>query len=151
MNKGIQAVYSRVWGSYELINSILTLGLDARWRKKAARLAVKTSLEQKQKRFLDICSGTGQTALNLSRRLSSAACIIAADFSLQMTKKAAAKTSKKGIKNILFVLSDAVQLPFDDNSFDVVYFNSLLMHTDHHKVINECLRVLKPKGKLITL
>jgi demethylmenaquinone methyltransferase/2-methoxy-6-polyprenyl-1,4-benzoquinol methylase len=156
MNKGIQAVYSRIWGSYELINSILTLGLDARWRKKAASLAVKTSLEQKQTRFLDICSGTGQTALNLSRCLSSAACITAADFSLQMLKEAAAKTSEKGIKNILFVLTDAVQLPFDDNSFDgiTIAFATRNLNAKEGHLLNafrEFHRVLKPGGCFFNL
>jgi len=156
MNKGIQAFYSQIWGSYELINSILTLGLDARWRKKAARLAVKNSLEHKQTRFLDICSGTGQTAIYMSRRLSSASCIIAADFSLQMLKVAAAKISKKGIKNILFIFSDALHLPFDDNSFDgitISFATRNLNAKEGHllSAFREFHRVLKPGGCFLNL
>jgi demethylmenaquinone methyltransferase/2-methoxy-6-polyprenyl-1,4-benzoquinol methylase len=154
MNKGIQAFYSQIWGSYELLNRILTLGLDARWRKKAARLAVKASLEKK--RFLDICSGTGQTAIHLSRRLSSATCIIAADFSLQMLKVAAVKTSEKGIKNISFILTDALRLPFDDNSFDVITisFGTRNLNSKEGHLLNafrEFHRVLKPGGCVFNL
>lgn len=150
MNKGIQKFYARIWGSYELINSILTLGLDARWRKKAAAWAIKTS--RKPGWFLDICSGTGQTAINLGRSLPYPNRIIAADFSSQMLKLAAANTGKKNkkkITNISFTLADALQLPFPDNSFDAVTISFATRNLDAQpghliKAFREFHRVLKP-------
>lgn len=154
MNKGIQRFYTRIWGSYELINSLITLGLDALWRKKAAKLAVKTSLQQE--RFLDICSGTGQTAVNLGKRLPSTACIVSADFSYQMLKEAAEKIKKKGIQNIRFTLTDALHLPFEDNTFDsiTITFATRNLNAKEGHLLNafrEFHRVLKPGGCFLNL
>lgn len=147
MNNVIQKFYARIWGSYELINSLLTLGLDAWWRKKAAALAVKSS--HTPGLFLDICSGTGQTAINLGRQLPYPNRIISADFSPQMLKQAFANVQKKKITTISFTLADALQLPFKDNSFDAVTISFATRNLDAlpgHliKAFREFHRVLKP-------
>lgn len=154
MNKGIQEFYSRIWGSYELINTILTLGLDARWRSKAVKRAVEPN--HRPGRFLDICSGTGQTALNLAKRLPSTAQIFAADFSHPMLKTAAAKTRQKGLKNISFTLTDAIHLPFENNSFDMIVITFATRNLDSKpghllKAFREFHRVLKPGGSFLNL
>ena len=154
MNKGIQRFYTRIWGSYELINSILTLGMDARWRKKAVKLAIKSSREPGL--FLDICSGTGQTAVDLSRRLPYPNRIIAADFSPQMLTQAAAKIQEKGIANISFTFADALLLPFADNSFDAVTISFATRNLDAKQghlpqAFREFHRVLKPGGCFFNL
>jgi demethylmenaquinone methyltransferase/2-methoxy-6-polyprenyl-1,4-benzoquinol methylase len=154
MNKGIRAFYSRIWGSYELINSIITLGLDARWRKKTAKIASEKSIEKE--RFLDICSGTGQTAINLSKLLPHSTRITAADFSPQMLNEAAQKIRVKGIENIRFTLTDALQLPFRDNCFDVLtisFATRNLNAKEGHLItaFREFHRVLKPGGWFLNL
>ncbi len=154
MNKGIQRFYARIWGSYELINSILTLGMDARWRKKAAVSVAKSSREMGW--FLDICSGTAQTAINLSRRLPYPNHIIAADFSPQMLTQAAAKIHKKGITNISITLADALQLPVTDNSFDAVTISFATRNLDAQqghllRAFREFHRILKPGGCFFNL
>ncbi len=154
MNKGIQTFYSRIWGSYELINRVLTLGLDALWRKKAAKIAAETC--PSKERFLDICSGTGQTAVNLTKHLPDSARIVAADFSQQMLEEASEKINKKGIKNIRFTLTDALHLPFEDNAFDIVtitFATRNLNAKEGHllKAFREFHRVLKPGGCFLNL
>ncbi|HLP57779.1 MAG TPA: ubiquinone/menaquinone biosynthesis methyltransferase [Candidatus Deferrimicrobium sp.] len=154
MNKGIQKFYARIWGSYELINSILTLGLDAHWRKKEVKWALKSS--RRPGWFLDICSGTGQTAINLGRSLPCPNHIIAADFSPQMLKQADANVHKKKITNISFTLADALQLPFADNSFDAVTISFATRNLDAQsghliKAFREFHRVLKPGGCFFNL
>jgi demethylmenaquinone methyltransferase/2-methoxy-6-polyprenyl-1,4-benzoquinol methylase len=156
MNKGIQRFYTRIWGSYELINSILTLGMDSLWRMKAVRWVIKNhrSGSAVAGKFLDICSGTGQTAINLSsglRRLPYPSCIIAADFSSQMLTQAAATIHEKGITNISFTLADALLLPFADNSFDAITISFATRNLDalpEHllRAFREFHRVLKPGG-----
>ncbi|MCP5102175.1 MAG: ubiquinone/menaquinone biosynthesis methyltransferase [bacterium] len=154
MNIGIRKFYSRIWGSYELINTILTFGLDARWRKKTAKLAVESS--PSQERFLDICSGTGQTAVNLSKRLPYPARIVAADFSHQMLNRAARKITRKGIKNISFTIADALHLPFADNSFDIITISFATRNLNEKPghlltAFREFHRVLKPGGCFLNL
>ena len=154
MIKGIRKFYSQISGPYELINSIITLGLDSYWRKKAVRMIVKTG--PTPGRFLDICSGTGQTAVMLSRHLPSATQITAADFSLHMLKKAADKIHKKGIKNILLTLADAPNLPFEDNTFDTITISFATRNLDAApghllQSFREFHRVLKPGGTFLNL
>ena len=156
MIKGIRKFYSEISGSYELINSLLTLGLDSYWRKKAVKMAVKSSCHPG--RFLDICSGTGQTAAALRQSLSanSNIQIIAADFSHHMLKIAMDRTNKKGLNNIRFTLTDAVNLPFEDNMFDIVIITfatrNLAAAPGHLlKSFREFYRVLKPGGWFLNL
>lgn len=154
MIKGIRKFYSEISGSYELINTLLTLGLDSYWRKKTAAEAVKSGTVSG--RFLDICSGTGQTAVLLGRRLSTGASVTAADFSHQMLKKAADKINKKRLTNILFTLADAANLPFNDNTFDIVTISFATRNLDAapgHLLnsFREFHRVLKPGGFFLDL
>jgi demethylmenaquinone methyltransferase/2-methoxy-6-polyprenyl-1,4-benzoquinol methylase len=156
MIKGIQKFYSQISGSYQLINSLLTLGLDAYWRKKAVKMAVKSSPHSE--RLLDICSGTGQTAAALRQSLpsSSNTQIIAADFSPHMLKIAKDRTDKKGLNNIYFTLTDAINLPFEDNKFDVItitFATRNLAAAPGHllKSFREFYRVLKPGGSFLNL
>ena len=156
MIKGIQKFYSQISGSYQLINSLLTLGLDAYWRKKAVKIAIKSS--SNPERFLDICSGTGQTAVGLRRSLpaNSNTQIIAADFSHHMLKIAMDMTNKKGLHNIHFTLTDAINLPFNDNTFDIIIITfatrNLAAAPGHLlKSFREFYRVLKPGGRFLNL
>jgi len=59
----IQQIFSEVPDTYELVNHVLTFGLDILWRKKLCSLAVQAG----GKRWIDVCSGTGETAINLYR------------------------------------------------------------------------------------
>ena len=156
MIKGIQRFYSQISGSYQLINSLLTLGLDAYWRKKAVKMAVNSSCHPG--RFLDICSGTGQTAAALRQSLpaNSNTQIIAADFSHHMLKIAMDRTNKKGLHHIYFTLTDAINLPFEDNMFDIItitFATRNLAAAPGHllKSFREFYRVLKPGGRFLNL
>jgi demethylmenaquinone methyltransferase/2-methoxy-6-polyprenyl-1,4-benzoquinol methylase len=156
MIKGIRKFYSEISGPYELINSLLTLGLDSYWRKKAVKMAIKNSCQPG--RFLDICSGTGQTAAALRQSLPSTSDsqIIAADFSRHMLKIARDRTDKKGLHNIRFTLTDAINLPFADNMFDIItitFATRNLAAAPGHliKSFREFHRVLKPGGWFLNL
>ncbi len=61
MSKGIQRIFSEVSQTYELANRVLTLGMDTLWRKQAAKLAVADG----GTKWMDVCSGTGETAVHL--------------------------------------------------------------------------------------
>jgi len=156
MIKGIQYFYSQISGSYELSNSLLTLDLDSYWRKKTVKMAVKRSPQAG--RVLDMCSGTGQTAASLRRCLpaNSDTRIIAADFSPHMLKIAKDRTIKRGLNNICFALTDAINLPFADNMFDVItitFATRNLAAAPGHllKSFREFYRVLKPGGWFLNL
>ena len=164
MIKGIRKFYAEISNSYELVNSLLTLGLDSHWRKKAVARAVASLV--KPGRFLDVCSGTGQTAAILAKRLNAASSpgalhsshIVAADFSQPMLEKAVERVSRLGTEGIAFAftLADAMDLPFRDNSFDIIsisFATRNLSAAPGHLLssFREFHRVLKPGGCFLNL
>ncbi len=161
MNKGLQKIYSEIPKRYELINHLLTFGADIRCRKKAVEFAidrdgaVRSGEAQKGDgvTWVDICSGTGETVMNLSKQADEKTTVIAADFSLPMLNIA---RSKPEAKKINFVLTDARNLPFADNSIDLITisFATRNLNTNREILINtfaEFQRVLKPTGRFINL
>src|SRR3989338_1684171 len=98
-NSYIQDIFSQVPSTYELLNRILTLGLDKSWRKKAAKIASLNG----GKAWLDVCSGTGQMAIYLSQLAAKKTTIVAFDFSLPMLRKV---FQKKGVQRLSLCIGD---------------------------------------------
>jgi len=149
MNKSIRNIFSEVPKTYEIINHILTFGLDTLWRNRAAKMAVKAGGTH----WIDVCSGTGEMAVYLSRLSQNSTSIFAVDFSLPMLKKAVAKPEGTDIK---FVLADIYDLPFPDKTFDLVTisFATRNINLNRDKLIHsfkEFYRILKPGGRFLNL
>ncbi|MFC2168964.1 ubiquinone/menaquinone biosynthesis methyltransferase [Acidobacteriota bacterium] len=149
MKKGIQKIFSEVAETYEIVNHVLTFGMDIVWRKKAARLG----LDAGDSFWLDICSGTGEMAQNLSRYAKKRTRIVSVDFNDQMLSKA---LEKKHIPNLSFVLADAEFLPFKLGTFDLltISFATRNINLNKKTLINrfkEFHRILKPGGYFINL
>ena len=151
MSNGIQKVFSEVTGTYELVNHVLTLGLDMVLRRRTARMAASLCSGDGA-RLLDVCTGTGETAVYL-RRWAGKAVVVAADFTSQMLRTG---MSKKDSRGILFVLADARTLPFPDSAFDVITIsfatrNLNLSRENLVECFREFHRLLKPGGRFINL
>ena len=108
--------------------------------------------------ILDMCSGTGQTtaALRLSLPSTNNSQIIAADFSRHMLEIAMDRAYKKDLRHIYFTLTDAVNLPFANNTFDVItitFATRNLAAAPGHllRSFREFYRVLKPGGWFLNL
>ncbi len=149
MNKGIQKIFSQLPRRYELINHILTFGLDIICRKRTAKMGASGGGAI----WLDVCTGTGEMAINLSRLKQNGTSIMAADFSLPMVQRA---KQKPETNNISFVISDVAELPFENNSIDLIHisFATRNINTGREKLIEhfrEFYRVLKPGGRFINL
>ncbi len=104
-------------------------------------------------RWLDVCSGTGETAAYLQKHANGSPFVVAADFSLPMTKMA---SQKHGANQIAMTLADAKQLPYPNNTFDLVIISFATRNINKNReglleYLREFKRVLKPRGRFINL
>ena len=151
MNLKLRELYDLLPPSYELINSIMTLGMDKSWRRRTVELAKDDSPPDTEQFCLDLCCGTGDTIVELKRLLPSAS-IIGADFSFAMLSRAKAKE----VSETEYTLAAAEQLPFACETFDVVTmtFATRNVKTSKQVLIKafaEIKRVLKPDGCFVTV
>jgi len=146
----VQRTFSpRVSTTYELVNHILTLGHDVLWRRRAARIAAAPGGTQ----WADMCTGTGEMAVYLSRLAPCETTIHAIDFSLPMMAEA---MKKPEARNINFVISDVKALDFPDESLDLVTISFATRNINLNRDVliqtfAEFCRVLKPGGRFINL
>ena len=144
-------IFTRIPDRYDLINHVITLGMDNSWRRQAALACLRDS----PGRILDICCGTGDLAITIAQLAQYTPEITGADYSQPMLEIAADKSSSstKG-KNIRFINADVARLPFADSYFDCIGISFAFRNLTYknpltESYLNEILRVLKPGGKFI--
>jgi demethylmenaquinone methyltransferase/2-methoxy-6-polyprenyl-1,4-benzoquinol methylase len=145
----IQSMFAEVPATYELVNHVLTLGLDIVWRRKMARITAKAGGTQ----WVDMCTGTGEMAVYLSRLAPEGTEIYAVDFCESMMEKA---RKKPDAKRIHFVASDIKTLTFDDETFDLITMSFATRNINVSREIliqsfAEYYRILKPGGRFVSL
>jgi demethylmenaquinone methyltransferase/2-methoxy-6-polyprenyl-1,4-benzoquinol methylase len=144
-------IFTRIPDRYDLINHVISLGMDNGWRRQAALAC----LQDRPARILDICCGTGGLAITIARLAQYTPELTGADYSRPMLEIAAAKAlSSTGAGNIRFVNADVARLPFADNRFDCIgisfaFRNLTYINPLTQSYMNEILRVLKPGGKFV--
>ncbi len=143
----IRQIFSAIAPYVDFLSSGFSLGFDHLWRLKAVSLSGIREGEQ----VLDVCTGTGELAFMLSRRVGPRGSVTGADFCEEMLARARKKTGLRH-RNVTYVLSDAKQLPFPDNAFDAVTVSFGMRNIpDTGLALREIKRVLKPGGKFICL
>ena len=134
----VRGMFDRIAPSYDLLNRVMTLRVDQRWRR---RLVGELGLRGGE-RLLDLCAGTMDVAA-LARRAAPGATVVGADFSLPMLARGVAKTGLPASG------ADALRLPFRDRSFDAVTVTFGLRNLDDWRAgLAEIARVLRPGGRL---
>ena len=132
---------------YDLLNSVLSVRLHHHWRRVAA---AQTRLSPGD-RALDVCTGTGDLALELARRVGRSGQVIGGDFSLPMLRLGAEKAARRG-GIVRMALADAQRLPFSDNLFDAATVAFGIRNvTDIEQGIREMARVVRPGGRVVLL
>src|SRR2546428_7430245 len=107
----VRAMFDRIAGVYDLMNSVMTAGMHHRWRERAADMANVGPGD----RVLDVATGTGDLAVELARRVGPEGEVIGSDFSERMLELARAKAPR-----IPFEWGHALDLDHPDDSFDAV-------------------------------
>jgi demethylmenaquinone methyltransferase/2-methoxy-6-polyprenyl-1,4-benzoquinol methylase len=144
----VRTMFDRIAGVYDLMNTAMTAGMHHRWRHRAAEL---TQLDPGAA-ALDVCCGTGDLALELSGRVGPEGSVVGCDFSERMLDLARRKAAARDAANVRFEWADALQLPYDDDSFDAatVGFGARNL-SDLEQGLGELARVLRPGGRLVIL
>jgi len=145
----VQDTFDSIAKHYDLMNTLMSLGLDKRWR----RLAVRQVQAEPGKQMLDVCCGTGQISLELAATVGERGKITGLDFSTKMLDVAVKNLAQSSCQgNIEFIQGDALALPFADNSFDGVTIGWGLRNLqDIDLGIREMMRVVKPGGWVVSL
>lgn len=140
-------MFNDISDRYDLLNHLLSFGIDRRWRKVLVKKLAKTHPGE----VLDVATGTGDLALAVA--LATQARITGTDIAEKMLEIAEKKTSKRGLAaRIRFVAADGESLPFDDQSFDAVTIAfGIRNFEDPLAGIQEFFRVLKPGGNVYIL
>jgi demethylmenaquinone methyltransferase / 2-methoxy-6-polyprenyl-1,4-benzoquinol methylase len=144
----VNDLFATIARRYDLINDLQSFGLHRLWKRRVIGLAAV----QSGNRALDLCCGTGDLALALTQH---GAETVGLDFSEKMLAVAETrrlKNSKSKIQNPKFIQGDAQQIPFPDNSFDIVTVGYGLRNlTSWERGLDEMFRVAKPGARLIVL
>ena len=153
-DKDIHAMFSRIAPRYDLINRLMTFGLDQKWR----RITVRTlNLEKNPAHYLDVATGTADLALMLASEIerfvkTPLINITAVDASQEMLHHAQHKIDHHHGVPISLEVSTMENLPFEPETFDGITIGFGIRNSvDRPKALKEMWRVLKPQGRLAIL
>ena len=134
----VASMFDTVAEKYDVTNDVLSLGQDRLWR----RAVVKAVDAKPGERILDIAAGTGTSSEPWADQEIE---VVPADFSLGMLR-----VGRRRRPDMAFTAADAMDLPFADESFDVVTMSFGLRNVaDAETALREFLRVTKPGGRLL--
>ncbi len=139
--KFVKGAFAKIADRYVLTNHVLSMGTDILWRRKVGRIVSRWNPEH----VLDVATGTGDLALEIQKRCPEAK-VLGTDFCPEML----AHATKGGVRETK--VEDAMNLSFEDNTFDVVTAAFGLRNMeDWQKALREMGRVIKPGGHLLVL
>ncbi|WP_191858845.1 bifunctional demethylmenaquinone methyltransferase/2-methoxy-6-polyprenyl-1,4-benzoquinol methylase UbiE [Hanstruepera ponticola] len=143
----VAKMFDNISGDYDGLNRVISFGIDISWRKKVVAIVSEKNPEN----ILDIATGTGDLAINLTE--TNAKTIIGLDISSGMLEIGKQKIRKKGLENTVeLVLGDSENMPFEDNYFDAITVAFGIRNFETlEKGLAEIYRVLKPGGTFVIL
>jgi demethylmenaquinone methyltransferase/2-methoxy-6-polyprenyl-1,4-benzoquinol methylase len=139
----VRAMFDRIAGLYDLMNTVMTAGMHHRWRARAVALADVGP----GSRVLDVATGTGDLAAALLDAVMPGGEVVGCDFSEQMLARAAAK-----VPGARFELADALELPYATDEFDAATVGfGARNFADLDRGLAEMVRVVAPGGRVVIL
>lgn len=144
----VEEMFDNIASNYDLLNHVLTLGIDTIWRKKA----IKTIVDKSPKHVLDVATGTGDFAIEVYKQLKPEK-ITGLDLSHEMLELGRKKMVKKKLDQVItMVKGDSEDLQFEPDHFDAATVAFGVRNFEHlAKGLQEIHRVLQPGGQLVVL
>ena len=141
-------MFTAIARRYDLLNHVLSLNVDRSWRRALVTMAEVVDGDG----VLDVATGTGDVAIEFARR-SRAGTVVGLDRSAGMLEVAREKLRRGRLEGRIVVIEgDALDMPFDDQSFNAVTIAFGLRNlSDYGAGVREMARVLKPGGRLLVL
>ncbi|HON18577.1 MAG TPA: bifunctional demethylmenaquinone methyltransferase/2-methoxy-6-polyprenyl-1,4-benzoquinol methylase UbiE [Salinivirgaceae bacterium] len=148
-NQKIQSMFDSISLRYDLLNRLLSLGIDGYWRRKVVSIVRQQSSPSK---ILDLATGTGDLAILLARKNPSST-ITAVDLSPKMLERARTKISRKKLEHrIEIYVGDGQNLSFEENTFDAATIAfGIRNYASPQKGVEEIFRTLKAGGVIAIL
>lgn len=147
MSEKVKNMFADIADDYDRINSILSFGIHNAWRKRT----VLESEARPGDRVLDCATGTGDLAIEFKRTVGHEGYVLGTDFCKEMIEHAPGKAEEKKLV-VDFEVADAMNLPYEDNTFDVASIAFGIRNVDDPVIcLNEMARVVKPGGRVVVL
>jgi demethylmenaquinone methyltransferase / 2-methoxy-6-polyprenyl-1,4-benzoquinol methylase len=141
----IRAMFDQISPRYDFLNHLLSLNSDVLWRRRAIEKLGPV------RRALDVCSGTGDMALEIRRRWGAE--VVGSDFAYRMLQMGRAKAVRRSLEDVVaFQQADTLRLPYRDGVFDAATVAFGIRNVvDAPRGIAEMARVVRPGGKVLIL
>jgi demethylmenaquinone methyltransferase / 2-methoxy-6-polyprenyl-1,4-benzoquinol methylase len=144
----VRAMFDAIAPRYDLLNGLLSLSLHHRWR----RIAADQTWLNPGDSALDVCTGTGDFAIELARRVGERGQIVGTDYSEGMLAWGQEKLARRNLGNLTLTWADTEALPFEDESFHAVTVAFGIRNVANiDQGIGELARVTKPGGRVVIL
>jgi demethylmenaquinone methyltransferase/2-methoxy-6-polyprenyl-1,4-benzoquinol methylase len=145
----VREVFDSVANNYDLMNDVMSFGIHRLWK----RFAIGMAGLQPGQQVLDLAGGTGDLTILMAPEVGAEGHIVLSDINAAMLRNGRGHLLDSGISgNVTFAQANAEQLPFPDNSFDLVTMAFGLRNvTDKQRALDAIYRVLRPGGRLLVL
>lgn len=147
MSEKVKNMFADIADDYDRINTILSFGVHNAWRKKT----VLESGAAPGDKVLDCATGTGDLAIEFKKAVGHQGKVIGTDFCEEMIEHAPAKADKEQLV-VEFEVADAMNLPYEDNTFDIASIAFGIRNVDDPLIcLKEMARVVKSGGRVVVL
>ncbi len=145
----VQQMFDSIVPRYDLMNHVMTLGMDFRWRRMVANQAAKMQNGEKSDFVVDVACGTGDVSFELER--VGVPLVTGLDYSAGMIAEAKRKAEKRG-SEVNFLEGDGMAMPFKDEVASAATISFGMRNLpDYAAGVKEMARIVKPGGKVICL
>lgn len=147
MSEKVRSMFADIADDYDRVNSILSFGVHHAWRTKTVQLSGAGPGDH----ILDCATGTGDLAIEFKKKVGERGYVLGTDFCKEMIEHAPEKARNNGLV-VDFEVADAMNLPYEDNRFDIASIAFGIRNVDDPVVaLREMARVVKPGGKVVVL